>query len=265
METKFWIVDTFSKKRFYGVPSAVFFVNKFDDEVLLQNIAAEINTPETIFIQESANGVFEAVCYTPTKKGLFFGNALYASAKIINETTKLTQFSIVCGIRSFLIDISKDGKIQVRFSTIELEKVSVPVNLSTALNNELVVSLAECKDELVVEVRSPSRLFDLSPNMDMLAGMDYSSLAITADTHYETDLNYDFCARIFAPKLGIFADIISPIACAKLSKYWTDRVGKTDLTASGNKGQKVHVKVGNDYTYIAGNCVISSSGKMFLS
>ena len=263
METKFWIVDTFSEKRFCGVPSAVFFVDKFDDEVLLQNIAMEINTPETIFIQERTNGAFEAVCYTPTKKGLFFGNALYASSKVINETMKLTQFSIVCGIRSFLVDVSKDGKTQVRFSTIELEKVSTPVDLSVALNNELVVSLAECKDELVVEVRSPSRLFDLSPNVDMLARMGYSSFAITADTHFETDLDYDFFARVFAPKLGLYNDIISPIACTKLSRYWADRIGKTELTASGRNG-KVYVKSENEYTYITGNCIISSVGEMFI-
>lgn len=262
MATDFWIVDTFCDSPFQGIPSAVFFVDDFTDENLLQNVAREINTPESIFLRELNSGMFESVCYTPASKGLFFGNALYAGAKVIHSRTSLKQFSITCGIRVFVIEIAEDGKIEVRFSTVNLEKALTPPNLSNALNGELVVSLAECKGELVVEVRSPSRLQDLNANMNMLQGIDYDTFVITTDTHYETNLDYDFCLKVFAPRLGIYRTITTPIACTKLSAYWANRMGKTEFVASGMSGEKLYIKHEPDFTYISGYCSVSTEGSL---
>ena len=260
--TDFWIVDTFCNTPLRGIPATVFFIDDFSNENLLQSIAMEMNSPESIFLKDLQNGIFESVCYTPTTKGLFFGNSLYAGAKVIYSKTKLRQFSITCGIRVFAINVSDDEKIEIRFSTVDLEKAPTPLNLSNALNGELVVSLAACKGELIVEVRSPSRLQDLQANMDMLRGINYDSFVVTTDTHYETNLDYDFCLKVFAPKLGVYRAISSPIACAKLSAYWIDRMGKSDLTASGIKEERFYIKHENEFTYISGYCSISTQGSL---
>lgn len=263
MSIGFWIVDTFCKEAFCGIPSAVFFLDDLSDEKLLQNIAMEVNVPESIFLKDLNNGIFDSVCFTPACKGLFFGNALFGAAKVINEKTKLKQFSITCGIRVFAIEILDDTRIKVRFSLVDLEKAPIPANLNSALGGELVVSLAECKDELIVEVRSPSRLQDLHPNTGMLSGMDYNSFAITADTHYETDSDYDFIAKVVAPKLGVHRDVITPIACTKLSAYWKQRVNKSEFIAIGSNGEKVYICQDSDFTYVSGDCIISATGEMF--
>ncbi len=262
MVTDFWTVDTFCDKPLRGIPATVFFVDDLSDENLLQDVAMEINSPESIFLRDRKNGTFESVCYTPTAKGLFFGNSLYAGAKVIHSKTNLNQFSITCGIRVFAINISDDERIEVRFSTVDLAKSPTPLNLSNALNGELVVSLAECKGELIVELRSPSRLQDLQANMDMLKAIDYNSFALTTDTHYETNLDYDFCLKVFAPKLGIYRAISSPIACAKLSAYWISRIGKNELTASGIGEERFYIKHENEFTYISGYCSISTQGSL---
>lgn len=265
MAKNFWIVDTFSKSAFQGTSSAVFFVDCFDDELLLQNVAMELNAPETIFIKDLQNGDFESICFSPKSKGLFFGNGLFAAAKVINQKTELRQFNIICGIRIFAIDISDEGGIDVRFSTVELNKVSTPINLHVALDDELIVSLAECKDELIIEIRSPKRLMNLTPNMDILANINYNSFIITADTHYETDLDYDFCAKVFAPRLGVFRDIATPISCAKLAAYWSSRIEKTNLKAFIGSGQNIgnaNIDYGSEFTHVSGDCVISTIGEM---
>ena len=264
MSIGFWVIGTFCKEAFCGIPSAVFFLDDLSDEKLLQSIATEVNTPETIFLKDLNNGIFDSVCFTPTCKGLFFGNALFGAAKVINEKTDLRQFSITCGIRVFAIEILDDTRIKVRFSLVDLEKAPIPANLNPALGGELVVSLAECKGELIVEVRSPSRLQDLQPNTGMLCGMEYNSFAITADTHYETDSDYDFIAKVIAPKLGVHREIITPIACTKLSSYWKQRVDKSEFIAMGASGEKVYICQDSDFTYVSGNCVISATGEMYL-
>lgn len=262
---KFWIVDTFSDKAFQGVPAAVFFAEDLENDVLLQDIAMEINSPESIFIKERGNGDFESISFSPKAKGLFLGNSLFAAAKVINEQTGLKSFNIISGIRIFLTEIDDSGKIKVRFSTVELNKVPTPPELNAALNNELVVSIAECKDELIVEIRSPKRLLNLSPSLDILSGINYSSFVITADTHYESDLDYDFCAKVFAPKLGIYHDIATPISCAKLAAYWHDRIEKTDVIAFGGTGKesgKININYGQEFTHISGRCSISTTGEL---
>ena len=262
MPVDFWIVDTFHNKPFCGVPAMVSFVDDFSNSQLLQNISMEINTPESIFLRKVNDTVFEAVCYTPVMKGLFFGNALYAASKVIKEQTNLKKFSINCGMRVFIVEIEDDGKIKIRFSTVKLDKAGTPSNINHAMNGELIVSLAECKNELIIEIRSPSRLKDLQPNIEMFWNMKQDSFAITADNHYETDVNYDFCAQVFAPRLGVYRSIISPIACTKLSAYWVNRFDKSSFISSGIKGETVYIEHGDEYTYISGNCVVSTKGHM---
>ena len=138
----FWIVDTFAKNALEGIPSAVFFVDEFNDEELLQNIAMEINSPETIFLKDLHNGDFESMCFTPKAKGLFFGNSLFAAAKVIYEKTESKEFNIIFGIRIFAVKITNSSQVRIRFSTVSLNKASMPLNLDKALNNELIVSLS---------------------------------------------------------------------------------------------------------------------------
>ncbi|MDR1390985.1 MAG: PhzF family phenazine biosynthesis protein [Holosporales bacterium] len=265
MATDFWIVDTFSSDSFQGIPSAIFFVNNFDNEKLLQDVAMEINTPETIFIKELENGDFESMCFTPKVKGLYFGNGLFAAAKAINEKMGKKEFNIISGIRIFSTSLCDSGEVKIRFSTVVLDKVTMPVNLDSALNDEIIVSIAESKDDLIVEIRSPKRLVNLAPNMDILSGMRYNSFIITADTHYETDVAYDFCVKVFAPKLGVFSDIITPISNAKLAAYWSRRMEKVNLVgsrASLCNGGLANIKHEKEFTYVSGNCVISTRGTM---
>jgi PhzF family phenazine biosynthesis protein len=267
MPIKFWIVDTFSKNQFQGNPASVFFVESFDNENLMQNIAMEINTPESIFLKKLQHGDYEAMCFTPNSKGLSFGNGLFAASEVIrSQYQDIKEFKIVSGIRVFIVQINPDSSITIRFSTVSVNKVSMPSELTYALEGEIVVSVCECKDELIVEIRSPKRLFNLNPNIDVLRSIDYDSFIITADTHFEADVDYDFCVKVFAPRLGIFSDITTPIAHAKLAAYWVNRIGKSTMTgfqSSPNRSGYVNIDYKDEYTYITGKCSISTHGEMF--
>ena len=266
MTTKFYIVDTFSKDAFHGSPTAVFLVDDLSNEELLQNMAIEINTPESIFIKELQHGDFEIVCFCQSTKGMFFGNGLFAAAEVIyRKQNKLTTFNFICGNKIYQVDHQDNKEIKIKFSTLTLNKVSMPSSLTSALDGELVVSIAECKNDLIVEIRSPKRVFNLIPNMDILKGIDYNLIILTADTHYETEVDYDFCAKVFAPKLGIFNDIISPFAHVKLAAYWVDRMEKNEFIghqASEFRTGYSKVSYGEEFTYISGNCIISATGEM---
>ncbi|MDR2666518.1 MAG: PhzF family phenazine biosynthesis protein [Holosporales bacterium] len=265
MATKFWIVDTFSRKAFGGNPSAVFLLDDFGDEKLLQNVAMEIKTPETIFIKNLQDGKFESRFFSPNSAGLNLGNGLFAAAEIIKlNDPKITNFSIVHGAEVFVVNVLEDKSVRIRFQTAKLNKASVPPNIASALNREIVVSISESEGDLIVEMRSPKKLFKLSPNMDILQNIGYTSFILTADTHYEVGVNYDFCARVFAPKLGFFADTMSPLAYVKLASYWSERMQKTDLVGTQDPVNGEHVSIGcsQEFTYLIGTSVITTIGEM---
>jgi predicted PhzF superfamily epimerase YddE/YHI9 len=261
--TKFWIVDTFCRKAFGGTPSTVFLVDKFDDESLLQNIAMEIGSPETIFVKVTQNGKFESRFFSRGKKGLNLGNSLFAAAEVIRlNNSMIKNFKIVCNSEVFEVNVLEDESVRIRFPNVELKKVPVPTNLALALNREIIVSIFECKDDLIVEIRSPKKLFKLNPNTDVLQNMRYTSFILTADAHYEIDANYDFCARVFAPNLGF--DAMSPFAYVKLASYWSERMQKTNLIGAQNppNGEHVSINCEQKFTSLTGTSVITTIGEM---
>jgi predicted PhzF superfamily epimerase YddE/YHI9 len=196
-----------------------------------------------------------------------FGNGVFAAAKVINsQNPSLTEFKINVDQTEVLIQILDDGAIKIRFKSASVTKAVVPALLHSALTGKLIVSVAKSDADLIVEIRSPKKLLNLSPDIDTFKRIHgYNSFIITTDTHYETDLDYDFCARVFAPKLGLFRDILTPLASVRLATYWAGRMEKKDLIGfqpSNEKNCYVNLSYGEDYTFVTGYCVISTEGQM---
>lgn len=268
MATEFWVVDTFSKEPLKGSPSAVIFTDDFENESLLQNIAMELNVPETVFIKNFGSSDFEVTCFCPIEKGMFFGNCLFAAAHVISEQKKNSSsvFNLILGDRIFQASVQEDSSVKIRFSSVKMHKLSLPSVFPSALNGEIIVSAAESKGSLIVEVRSPKKLSNLDPKIGVIGTLEHNSVIITADTHYETDVDYDFCARVFAPKLGVVEAAVTPLAHVKLASYWASRIEQSNLTGFQDSQRSGYLWISYDeeYTYITGNCFTTTKGILFL-
>lgn len=270
MSVDFWIVDTFSKTPFNGSPSAVIFLDDFADETLMQNIAMELNVPETVFVRSFSVNDFEISCFSPTAKGMLFGNGLFSAAHVIRseDRSKNYNFNLVFGTRIFeACSLASDPElIQVRLSMPTINKVPMPDAVTRALSGENIVSVAESKDALIVEVRSPKKLTNLTPNTDIFRHIEHDMVIVTADTHYETDTDYDFCARVFAPKFGVMEDRVTPLAHSRLGAYWLERIGKTELIGfqDSKNGGYVKVRCVDEYVYLSGTNITITKGVLFV-
>ena len=267
MSYDFCIVDTFNRKMFNGTSVAVFFVNELDDVSLFQSMAMEINTVETIFVKELAHGDFDVLCFCANARGMFFGNCLFAAAHAVFEKRgNSDSFSFVQGNEIYRVLREASGEVVIKFDVEDIQKATMPKMLNSSLNGEIVVSIAKSADNLIVEIRSPKKIFNLNQNIDMRNVADYKKVILTADTHFETDLNYDYCSRVFATSFGVFNDVVSPKAHVVLAKYWFDRIGKADLVGYQSSGEKDgYVKlqyVDNEFVAVSGFCVISATGTM---
>jgi predicted PhzF superfamily epimerase YddE/YHI9 len=268
MPYNFWIVDICNKIEFEGTPAAVFLLDEFLDDSLMQNLAMEINAPETIFVKELSNGDFESICFCPISKGMNFGNALFAAGKIIQQDMHISkkEVNIIHNSEVFPITFLKDERIKIRFHTVKVNKTRVPAGLNDAIQGELIVSIAEAENDLIIELRGPSKLLNINPNFDILKTIDYSSVILTADTHYDTASGYDFCSKVYAPKFGIFFSITTPIAFTKLAAYWSQRMIKQNLIGrqiSTSRGGHAEINLIDDSIDIITECVITTKGEIF--
>lgn len=267
MNNNFWIVDIFGKNKFEGTPATVFFVNDYPEESYMQSLATEMNTPETIFVKEMRNGDFETMCFSPVSKGLDFGNSIFAAAYVIKNEKKVRSknINIIHGTRVFMTEFLDDAKIKIRFASVTPTKAKVPEGLGSAIDGELIVSIVEAKDDVVVELRGPTKLSNLNPNLDILKRLDYKSIIFTADTHYDTDLNYDFCAKVYAPRFGLLRPIVTPFAYVKLASYWADRTEKRSLVGyqiSQTQGTFSDIIYDEDFTYVCADCFLTTKGEI---
>src|SRR5688572_33358578 len=82
MEIPFYQVDAFTDRVFAGNPAAVWPLEAWLDDAVLQGIAAENNLAETAFFVPE-NGGFHLRWFTPTCEIELCGHATLASAYII--------------------------------------------------------------------------------------------------------------------------------------------------------------------------------------
>lgn len=61
---KYWIVDAFTRERFKGNPAAVMLVEEFPNT--MQEIAAEFNLSETVFVKRLDINKYHIRWFTPT-------------------------------------------------------------------------------------------------------------------------------------------------------------------------------------------------------
>ena len=75
---------------------------------------------------------------------------------------------------------------------------------------------------------------------------------------------FDFVSRYFAPGAGINEDPVTGSAHCCLGPFWSERLGKTRLTAfqASARGGVVHVRVDGDRVILGGQAVTVWRGEL---
>jgi predicted PhzF superfamily epimerase YddE/YHI9 len=189
-----------------------------------------------------------------------------ANVAITEKFIQSKTFSLVHGSRIFEVQKTDNDEISIRTSIPDVKKIKMPTEIMTALNGENIVSVAESKGALIVELRSPRKLFNLKPNIDFLKYSEYSVVILTTDAHYEVDVRYDFCARVLAPKIGIFEDSVAPLVHSRLFSYWRERINKDQMIGYQKTRGESYIKINSigDFLYITGKSICVAKGLLFL-
>lgn len=222
---KIYQVDAFTNQVFKGNPAAVVPLEKWLDDALMKNIAAENNLSETAFFVQ-AGDVFQIRWFTPAVEIELCGHATLASAYVIFHYLQYDkeQIHFTCQVGDLFVT-RKDDWITLNFPAIETQPVKfIPAVLSAAIGSH-PLALYDSDSKLVALLESEDDVLRCQPDFALIAQLE-KNLIITAKGN-----EVDFVSRFFAPKSGINEDPVTGSAHAVLIPFWSKKLNKNELTA----------------------------------
>jgi PhzF family phenazine biosynthesis protein len=255
-------VDAFTNRPFCGNPAGVCLLDTPREAEWMQNIAAEMNLPETAFLSHQGDG-YLLRWFTPKAEVDLCGHATLASAHILWETGKLdSRVPARFHTKSGLLIAVKDGEwIEMDFPADPEQPAARPAKLEEALGTP-VKNVAKGKFDLLVEVEHADTVRTLTPDLRLLSTLETDrGIIVTASSPYE---EADFISRAFYPKFGIDEDPVTGSAHCLLGPYWERRLGKSELLGyqASKRGGTVRIKVENERIKLSGQAVTIFHGEL---
>jgi PhzF family phenazine biosynthesis protein len=256
-----YTVDAFTATPFTGNPAAVCILTEFPDDVRLQQVAAEMNLPETAFLVDSGNGNYKLRWFTPQEEVDLCGHATLASAQVLWESGEAYSFDLLrFHTKSGVLTAKRlDDGIEMNFPSEPPSPVETPPVLIEALNGVKPVTVYRNRMDYVVELETEAAVQQLKPDFSKLKGLPSRGLLVTSRS--DTG-EFDFVARCFFSPVGIDEDPVTGSAYCGLAPYWKEKLGKSSFTAAqlSDRGGVLRLQMANDRVLIQGQAVIVVKG-----
>ncbi len=256
-------VDAFTSSRFSGNPAAVCVSSATLDSELMQRIAAEMNLSETAFLFRKKDG-FKLRWFTPAVEVDLCGHATLASAHVLWEEGRLpTKQTARFETRSGVLEARRCGeRIELDFPAKPQEPAETPPTLANALGAEPIY-VGRNQFDLLVEFDEEATLQGLSPDFKLLATIEARGVIVTSRSD---SAEFDFVSRFFAPRSGIDEDPVTGSAHCCLGPFWSQRLGRDELTGyqASSRGGIVHVRTAGERVILGGQAVTVLRGELIL-
>lgn len=248
-------VDAFADDVFGGNPAAVCLLGEPAGAGWMQSVAGEMNLSETAFVEPGVD-CYALRWFTPVAEVGLCGHATLASAHILYETGLVgpgepVRFESVSGP---LTAQREDGLLVLDFPARPASPAPVPARVLAALGVTGPVWTGRSEDDLMVVLAREEDVTGLRPDTVALAELDARGVIVTAPASRP---GTDFVSRFFAPAVGVAEDPVTGSAHCTLAPYWTDRLGRPDLTGYqvSARGGRVRVRLKGDRVLLAGRAV----------
>jgi PhzF family phenazine biosynthesis protein len=263
------IVDAFTDRPFAGNPAGVLLLDAFPDDDWLQNVAMEVNQAETAFahrLPEGGDADWALRWFTPVAEVPMCGHATLATAHVLVATGAAEgpiKFATKSGV--LIATANDDGSITLDFPTAPLTQVEVPEGVAEALGAEPLATYDTGPNVpgLLIELADEKTVRGLAPDHTALARCFERGVIATARAE-DPSHGYDFVSRCFFPAIGIDEDPVTGAAHTALAPYWSERLGRADLTglqASARSGL-VRTALRGDRTLLTGRAVTVIEGEL---
>jgi PhzF family phenazine biosynthesis protein len=247
-------VDAFTDRPFGGNPAAVCLLPAPRDERWMQDVAREMNLAETAFLVRDRDQ-FQLRWFTPTIEVALCGHATLASAHVLWEDAHLAphapaRFQTKSGL---LTAVRRAGWIYLDFPSTPAEPAESPAGLTQALGVQ-PRAVGRSRFDYLVEVNDEAAVRGVAPDFGALKRIDARGVIVTSRASLR---GVDFVSRFFAPASGIDEDPATGSSHCALTPYWSERLGKTELTAyqASSRGGSLRVRLEGDRVILGGQAV----------
>jgi PhzF family phenazine biosynthesis protein len=248
---KVFIIDAFTNEAFKGNPAGVCLLESEISVQTMQAIAYELNLSETAFLKQTKNcdTEYSVRYFTPTVEIDFCGHATLASAKLILHHLQKPFVNFTTFHNLKLSATSQNENIKMKFPIYETIDFTPTRELYEAfgITNPIATKFAKDLDMLIIEVSDKEALLSIKPDFvkALQSSDNIKELVVTAKS---SDKDYDFYSRCFCPWIGINEDPVTGASHSVLAKYWSIRLGKTEMIAfqSSKRGGFLKLKILND-------------------
>jgi PhzF family phenazine biosynthesis protein len=240
MKIRIYQVDAFTDKLFSGNPAAICPLSEWLPDEMLQNIAMENNLAETGFYVQDGDQ-FLIRWFTPAVEVNLCGHATLAASHVLFNHENYTGTEITFhSPRSGILKVTRNQDLlTLNFPTDIFEAVELTNSLTSGFNIKPVQAF-KGKDDYMLVFRDESEILNLHPDLSQLANL--SGRGVIATARGET---VDFVSRWFGPGVGIDEDPVTGSAHTTLTPYWTQVLGKDELTAIQLSSRKGHLTCRN--------------------
>lgn len=256
-------VDAFTDQPFTGNPAGVCVLSAPQTDDWMQKVAQEMNLSETAFLVKLADG-YNLRWFTPLVEVPLCGHATLASAHVLwseghLSTGEVARFHTKSGL---LIAKQQGNWIELDFPANQLQVVSAPPELSQALGVSMQ-SVVKNSLGYLVEVESEDLVRQIQPDFTQLGTLPVDGIIVTSIAN--SDSEYDFVSRFFAPRLGINEDPVTGAAHCCLAPFWRNHLGKDEFLAyqASSRGGVVKINyAGGERVFLGGKAITVLRGEL---
>jgi len=255
-----FIVAAFADTRFRGNPAGVCLLEGDTSNAAkaLQDIARELNQPETAFVHLTRDPPWRIRWFSPMTEVALCGHATLAAAHVLWSEFGVRENAIAFESASGpLAAHLSDGIIWLDFPAI------------TGAAEEPPLALLECVDILpsrstrhgdrwVFEYNSAAHVRALKPRFRALAATGVRALVATAPSDLE---EFDIVSRNFAPIVGVDEDQATGAAHCCLAPLWRPRLGpELRCHQASARGGVLFTRYRGDRVLLGGCAIIELAG-----
>ena len=223
---KQFIVDAFTDQVFAGNQAAVCVLDQWLPTEMMLNIAKENNFSETAFTVKEDDDTYQLRWFTPTAEIDLCGHATLAMGYVILEHYNINIPSVTFKTLSGKLVVKQKGNLyEMNFPAYNFKHIKITDAMEDALGVRPIDAVLS--RDLLMILDSEEAVKNLKPNLEKLSQLDGLIQAVTAIGND----NYDCVSRVFAPKIGITEDPVTGSTHCLIVPYWTEKLGKNQLTA----------------------------------
>jgi predicted PhzF superfamily epimerase YddE/YHI9 len=259
----YWHVDAFSARPLAGNQAAIMLLERWLDDQMLQQIAAENNFADTAFLAPDISDVadWELRWFTPQCEVHLCGHATLASGHVLlardPALARVTFRTVHSGILEVVrvADSYEVGLPIIATKRGEWEEAIGPLGAAPA-------EIWRSPDGYAIFLfGSEAEIRALGPDFGGLARLGPHQFICTARGGAS-----DVVSRVFVPGAGVDEDSVTGSAHAALTPFWAARLDRDHFSAhqASQRGGDLSCRLDGKVAWLGGACTTIVEGRFYL-